>query len=416
MVFLGITIAAATSTGSVNGKNIFRWDHVSDIHLMMDRRAFSELRNQTRTAGHGYAKEVFGPAPKSPYSWFRASLSLDGKKIGDVGVRKKGFLGSLSTNRPSLKINTGKFQKGLRVDGINRLVLNNAIEGPSILRQCLAYEIFLEASYPAPRCGYAHVWVNGQDLGLYVLLEHVDKSMLARFFNNPRGALFEGTGSDFRPRWLDTFEPKNNSSKEQVQSLAELSKVMEFPDERLIDSLGKVLDLDAFYTYWALESLVGHEDGYNASANNFFLYLDTGTNLFYFIPWGMDKVMAYADRVVASSPLTVLTGSVISYRLWKIPESRRAYRRKLIQLLKRVWNTKRLVSRLRTMHHLVMGHLLVSQRTRLKYTYPNLVDFVKNRKRVFMRALRKNEPEPEPRLLKPPVWRTPGTPHKQGPR
>lgn len=409
-------MGAGAGSALHQGDKLFRHDHVLKIQLRMDRGSFAKLCQQTRTPGHGYAKKIFGPPPASPFTWFRALLTVDEKKIGVVGVRKKGFYGSLSSTRPSLKINTGKFKKGLVLDGIKRLVLNNGKEGPSFLRQCMAYEIFSTVSYPAPRCAFAHVWVNGRDLGLYVLLEHVDKSMLARYFKNPGGALFEGTGSDFRPKWQDTFEPKNKSAKKYLHRLQELTELLQKPDGELLDSLHEFIDLDSFYTFWALESIVGHQDGYNASGNNFFLYLDPDSGLLYFIPWGMDKVMAYADRVVSDSPLTVLTGSVISCRLYAIAKTRNAYIQRLRQLLDEIGTAGEFLARLRAMHKLVIRHMLNSQRDRFKYMYPGLLDFVKNRVRVLRRALKNNEPEPVPRLLAPPLWRIPNSSHMHGPR
>ena len=67
---------------------------------------------------------------------------LDGEIVEEVGVRKKGFLGSMDTERPSLKIKFGEYVEGQELQGLKRMTLNNSRQDPSLLRQCLAYGLF----------------------------------------------------------------------------------------------------------------------------------------------------------------------------------------------------------------------------------------------------------------------------------
>jgi len=87
---------------------------------------------------------------------------------------------------------------------------------------------------PASRCNFANVTVNGQNLGVYVNVEEIKEPMLARQFTNTTGNLYEGVLSDFRPQFVNTFEKKTN---EDDPSRA---------------------DLDAFYTCWAVEGIIGY--------------------------------------------------------------------------------------------------------------------------------------------------------------
>ena len=42
------------------------------------------------------------------FSWFPATVTVDGIAYGEAGVRKKGFFGSLSSDKPSLKLRFDK--------------------------------------------------------------------------------------------------------------------------------------------------------------------------------------------------------------------------------------------------------------------------------------------------------------------
>ena len=56
-----------------------------------------ESRNLLELLSGDCRAEPFG----SPYNWYEAAVTLDGELYGRVEVRKKGFIGSLSVDRPS---------------------------------------------------------------------------------------------------------------------------------------------------------------------------------------------------------------------------------------------------------------------------------------------------------------------------
>ena len=58
-------------------------------------------------------------------------VPIDGTKVGRVVVRKKGFAGSLDPERPLIKVQIDKFEKGRRFAGVDTLTLNNNKQDPS---------------------------------------------------------------------------------------------------------------------------------------------------------------------------------------------------------------------------------------------------------------------------------------------
>ena len=106
-------------------------------------------------------------------------------------MRKKGFFGSGISTRPSLKVRFDKFVKKRRFHGLDQLTLNNNVQDPSQIHQYMTYWFFAKAGVVAPRCNFARVSVNGEDLGIYSNVESIRKPFLKRVFAS-KGDLYEG--------------------------------------------------------------------------------------------------------------------------------------------------------------------------------------------------------------------------------
>ena len=58
------------------------------------------------------------PRP-NPYNYYKGNVTIDGKLFRDLGLRKKGLLGSVNAQRPSIKINFDKFGEHCRIDFVS---------------------------------------------------------------------------------------------------------------------------------------------------------------------------------------------------------------------------------------------------------------------------------------------------------
>ena len=95
---------------------------------------------------------------KRNYSWKRASnVTVNGAMLGNIGIRKKGFVDSVDSDKPALKLKFDKYVEEQMVFGMKRMALNNNVSDPSFIKQYLTYRLFREASIPAPRCNCARV-------------------------------------------------------------------------------------------------------------------------------------------------------------------------------------------------------------------------------------------------------------------
>jgi hypothetical protein len=307
---------------------------------------WDSLRQQRRTRHSELGREdcLSTPVP-NPYTWFPATIAIDGDAIGLVGLRKKGQFGSQSTLRPSLKLKLDKFIPDRTWLGLERFALSNSKQDPSLARTCVAYDVFRAAGLPAPRCTLAHVTVNGADLGVYVAHEEIKKEFLRRNFDDPEGNLYEGTGSDFRPDFIGSFEQETNRSSDPSRADLEavLEALFEHDGSDLVLALDEVIDLDAFFRFWATESLVWHHDGYAGNANNFFVYADPSDGgRFHFLPWGTDATFIPDNRPTV--PDSVLAFSALTQRVYQTTAGRDRYYQELAAVLDEAWRPRELTA------------------------------------------------------------------------
>ncbi len=313
---------------------------VHDLAITLDPADWDTLRHQSRSMVQLLQGDCLAQPFASPYTYFVAQASFDGEAMGEVGLRKKGLIGSQSTTRPSLRIDADQYVDGGSFHGLEHMVFNNNNQDLSRMRTCLAHGLFADAGLVAPRCSIAHVTVNGEDLGLYDNTEAIDAHLIERLTGEPPATLYEGTLSDFRDGWLGTFDPKDDAS--DGQDLAVVTSVLDqTPDATLIAALDPLVDMDQFFSFWAAESLAGHWDSYNGNTNNFYVYRSASDGLLRFIASGPDATFDSAEPFGVGQPVWVVTVSVLANRLIQIPEGRERYEAAMRTLLDDVWDGER---------------------------------------------------------------------------
>ncbi|MCA9527236.1 MAG: CotH kinase family protein, partial [Myxococcales bacterium] len=261
-----------------------------------------------------------------------ATVTIDGERFEGVGIRKKGFLGSLSDTRPSIKVHFEKFGAQARFRGLERMTFNNNRQDNSQMRQCVAYQAFAAAGVPAPRCSLAHVSVNGQSLGVYSHIESMKKAFVRRHFEDDEGPFFEGQFSDFRDGWLGTFAQKTNEDMPQPAAIEDLTAILQLPDDELFAALGARVDLANFYRFWTMEAVTSHWDGYSGNANNYYFYDDPTTGRVFFMPWGTDGTFQRSP-FGAGAAASVQIAGLLNRRLYLHPEGGAIYVRALRESL-----------------------------------------------------------------------------------
>lgn len=234
------------------------------------------------------------------------------------------------------------------------------------MSQFMGYALFNAAGSPAPRCAYARVTVNGVNLGIYSHVETVRRSFLRRAFGTDDGTLYEGPYVDFYEGWLGSFEHKTGKDGPGREKIQQLIAVLEGDDKNIESAIGELVDLDTFYTYWAVEGLLGFWDGYSGNNNNFFIYLNPDTDKFHFLPWGADSLFSKHSKLghhnKAGAPISVKTQGLLTHKLYQQKSVRERYARTMTGILEHHWDEAELLAEIDRIDAMVKRHLIDAQR------------------------------------------------------
>jgi hypothetical protein len=213
-----------------------------------------------------------------------------------------------------------KFKKGERPFGLKKLTLNNMIEDVSMTHETLAYEVAREAGVPAPRTGFADVYVNGRDYGMHLDLETYDDQALERIFGTPFEAktqhLYEGEdGIDVIPGDAYAFQIDEGEEGKLDDLDALIDAVNGSGAEPWATRVAAVAELTEMTRMWAMEKYVGQWDGYAGQVepyepNNYYLYDDIH-GVFQMLPSGMDEAFMEEHHLPFDGPAGVMFNKCI---------------------------------------------------------------------------------------------------------
>jgi len=263
----------------------------------------------------------------------------------NVAVHLKGHLGSFRPidSKPALTLNFDKLAKGQRFHGLQKIHLNNSVQDPSYVSEQISRELFLAAGIPAPRAAHATMELNGRALGLFVLVEGWNKQFLKRHFRNPNGNLYDGGFGKDITYLLDATSGDEPDDRTLLDILV---GACQEPDLSLrLAEMSKVLDLDRFITFFALEVLCAHWDGYTLNKNNFRVYADPESNKLVFLPHGMDQMFGLW-RMRPTSSITPMMRGMVSDAVMRTPEGRQRYLARMGELITNVVNVSALSARI----------------------------------------------------------------------
>ena len=359
-------VANSVSAKELTLYDIFPTDRVLDVQITIADEDWDTIRYQSRDFFSALHESRKAAPPEAPYTYVDASVTIDGVVFPNVGLRKKGFLGSLSTTRPSLKIKLNHTDKNAGIGGLTNLTLNNNQQDVSLMSQFMGYALFNAVGSPAPRCAYAKVAVNGKNLGVYSHVETVRKSFLRRAFGTDDGTLYEGPYVDFHEGWLGSFEHKTGKDGPGREKIQQLIEVLESKDKNIEEAIGELVDLDTFYTFWAVEGLLGFWDGYSGNNNNFFIYLNPDTGKFHFLPWGADSLFSKHSKLQhhnkPGAPISVKTQGLLTHKLYQQKSGRERYAKAMMGILENHWYEEELLVEIDRIDAMVEPHLIDAQR------------------------------------------------------
>ena len=239
------------------------------------------------------------------FKYVHADLEFAGQLFQDVAVRYKGngtWMQSQATTKRSLKLDLNEFVKGQKLAGISKLNLHNSVTDPSWMNEVLSHRLFRDAGVPAPLTAYARVYVSvpGQHdkeyLGLYSLVEDIDRTFAEENFGTKKGAIFKPVTpnlfaylGDSWAKYQQTYDPKTDLTDAQSRRIIEFSRlVRQANDPEFASQLGAFLDLEEFARFMAVTVWLSTLDSILGPGQNYYVHLHPKTGRFQFMPWDLD--------------------------------------------------------------------------------------------------------------------------------
>lgn len=272
-----------------NGKTVFSKDQIHEIRLKFDNEGFWEILKSNFDG-------VFQSEEDVPY--MMASLSFDGQIVDSIGVRLKGFSSYFAANeiKKSLKLDLNEYVSGKKLDGLSKLNLNNGVGDPSFQREYLCYRLLGQMGIAAPRVSFAKLYLNDVFWGVYSIVEQIDKDFLERHFPDNEGDLYKNInwsgleyhGSD--PSSYKSFEKKTNEETSWTNFI-NLMKVINGSGPNYKKKLEENFHVEEFLKVLAVDVVTSNWDSYLEHGRNWYLYSDTTSKKFHWIPWDYNLAM-----------------------------------------------------------------------------------------------------------------------------
>jgi hypothetical protein len=261
------------------------------------------------------------------HQYGRCTVRENGVTYAEVGIRYKGNPDKeAASGKPDFTVEFNEFVRGQKFHGLKRVILLAGRDDPSYLSAPIGLELFRNAGIPAARSGFASVQCNGRNLGLYVLVEGVDRDFLKRHFDDHKGNLYdEGKRTDVDGK-LEKYGSKNNDNQADVDALAAAAR--ESDPGRRWEQLQRVLDVDRFITFAALEVFLWQKGSYARHARKFRLYHDPVSNRMVFFPKNVEEVLQKTD-----GPMFPEWKGVVARAVLTTPEGEKRYRATMTRLL-----------------------------------------------------------------------------------
>ncbi|MHC1774495.1 MAG: CotH kinase family protein [Lentimicrobium sp.] len=222
--------------------------------------------------------------------------------IRDIGFRLRGNTSRYSAKK-SFKVSFNTWVQDRKYHGVEKMNLNGEHNDPSVVRARLFWDITRRSEIAGARANHVQVFINGNYYGLYLNCEHIDEEFVKTYFDNNNGNLYKCLwpadltyrGSDpdsykFMSGDHRTYELKTNEEADDYSDLAEFIDILNnTPIAELPCELEKVFNVQDYLKIAAIDILTANWDGYIFNNNNFYLYHNSESGLFEYIPYDTDN-------------------------------------------------------------------------------------------------------------------------------
>ena len=395
LVLLFACAASAFGQARDTADSLFGVTSVLDIHLHFTPQEWENLQppddvnwkfaaarrgaREDAVAGRNFHSEKSSRPGIVGYSgvdhqYGMANVTIGDEAIYEAGVRYKGngtFFAGHAAGKYSFKIDFNEYHDAVEFRGLKKINLNNNVMDPSMLREALSYELFREAGVPASRTGWARLYltVDGQAdrkyLGLYLLVEQVDKRFLKRVYGSSKGLLvkpstfgaFRYFGDDWE-KYAAAYFPKTEPLPAQQRRLIDFALLVQTAaDVEFEAAINDYLDMDEFLSFLAVNVILSNLDSFLAGTQNYYAYLEPTSNRFQLLPWDLDisfgafPLLGTPDSrrdLSVDRPQVGEGSNRLIERVLSIPIYKQAYHARVEQLMDTIFDEKKMRSQIDT--------------------------------------------------------------------
>jgi spore coat protein H len=251
-------------------------------------------------------------------TYVEADACYNGQAIGHVGLRFKGSYGSLyncfdaagknTCRKLPMKLKFDEYVDGQRFHGLKRLNLQSYRYDNSYLRERLSYDLYRAMGIVAPRAAWAKLRVNGEDQGLFGMVEQPDGPFAKdRFPATPDNNMYKELWPGKADEALMISRLETNSKAPDVSAFKAFSDALAATttDAEARAVLAAHMDLDTLARFMAVDDAIANFDGpityytgddpTEAGNHNFFVY-EEGPSRFTIIPWDLESTLSLSSN------------------------------------------------------------------------------------------------------------------------
>lgn len=281
-------------------------------------------------------------------TYYPADMTWKNVTVRNIGIRSRGS-GTRNGVKPGLRVDFNRYLTNQTFLDMKAVILDNGYSDPSTIRESVAMKMYAGVGLPAVREAHVRLYVNNEYVGVYIIVESVDRTFITRLFGADEGNTEFG-GFLYEFKWLyywyfdypgpdlatyaGLFRPQTRDT-DAVSTLfspleAMIRTINQAPDDSFATSVGQYLDLQEFVKYLAVEQFTAEWDGFagNWATNNFYFYRFRQNNITQIIPWDRDHAFTFIDVPVTFR----LDQNVLTRRALAVPALRQLFFDTLLQL------------------------------------------------------------------------------------
>ena len=232
---------------------LFGLNKVVSVHIEIPAEEYQAMQPAMPAGGFGGPPPA--PRPKKAgarasernlfgleFSWGRGDLTAGGRTFKDVGLCYAGnasYMASAGGLKRSFKVDLSGVDRSA-LSGLRTVHLQSGALDPTRSREVMAYALFREAGVPAPRTAFAEVTLTVPGrydkayLGLYTLVEPVDRAFLNDRFHTDKGLLLKPQGlrgidflGDDWEKYKGQYQPQSEPTPAEARRLIEFARLVQ---------------------------------------------------------------------------------------------------------------------------------------------------------------------------------------------